>query len=81
MWGGGGHYNANAGVAILTGTDQYINAAWSTIATPWWGHYITVRTQSPDSSKFTAGIFAMDTCSTCNGGFKNDPYFVVFGRG
>lgn len=81
MWGGGGRYNPNAGVAILTGTDEYINAATSAVGTPWWGHYITVRMQSPDSSKFSAGIFAIDSCATCDGGTKGAPYFVVFGRG
>jgi hypothetical protein len=80
FWGGVGTYNGNSAVAILTGTAEGANVASSAIGTPWWGDYITVRQDAPDTTKFTAGVFAIGNCSTCNSGFRNDPYFVVFGR-
>ena len=79
-WGGGGIYNGNDGVAILTNQVEYINAGKSTAGTPWWGDYITIRTQSPDSTKFTAGEFLIDSCGNCESGFKNDPTYIEFGR-
>ena len=59
---------------------EYINAGKSTAGTPWWGDYITIRTQSPDSTKFTAGEFLIDSCGNCESGFKNDPTYIEFGR-
>jgi hypothetical protein len=83
-WGGNAYY-ANVAVGVLNepSGDPFapylVSVATSSIGEPWWGDYISVRENYPDTGRFSAGVFSINKAATADG-YKNNPHFVMFGQ-